>query len=67
MSTNVKLDIRPFDGTNWTTWKFQVLMLLRTHAGALEAVQGTLTKPTHPSTTATPGAISTYKAEYDAY
>lgn len=67
MSLNVKLDIRPFDGKNWQTWKFQVMMLLRTHAGALDAVQGNLKEPTHPGDTAKAEDLVKYRNECDAY
>lgn len=67
MSTNVKLEIRPFDGNNWSSWKFQILMLLRTHTGALDAVEGILKKPIYSSKDATPEELSKYKTDNDAY
>lgn len=42
-------------------------MLLRTHTGALEAVQGILTKPTQPGAGASSEELTRYQIEYDTY
>lgn len=67
LSSKMKLEIELFDGSNWPTWKYRVLLLLRSNTGTLEAVQGTLVKPAHPGEGAEAEALTKYKVECDSY
>ena len=63
----MKIEIGRFDGTNWPTWKYKVLLLLKTHTGAIEALNGSLQMPSHPGTQATADDLKTYKNKCDEF
>ena len=68
MDYSTKIEIGKLKGKeNWNTWKYKITVLLDGTEGALEAVEGTLQKPTQPAAGAGDAAVSTYNKAMKNY
>ncbi|XP_063367884.1 uncharacterized protein LOC134656305 [Cydia amplana] len=68
MENIAKIQIGLLEGkSNWDTWKYKAISLLRTVPHALEVVEGSFKKPTEPESPTEAGAVSTYKTELDRF
>lgn len=68
MESLTKLQIGLLEGkSNWDTWKYKAISLLRTVPHALEVVEGSFLKPASPVPGTAAEAVTTYKAELERF
>lgn len=52
---------------NWATWKFKILILLRSFPGGEDVVNGDLTCPTKPTSDAKQDEVTEFNSKYETF